>query len=161
MKKIQLFALFSFSILVFSQSTNAAVTSDCQSAWYSSSTSWYNDCLLWIQSEPEVVGVTTVEVHNNTYGTVFQGGSQIASPSQNAYAYDSINLTQVSPGVYVMSANANARLYAYKYDSNNDGVTWNTMCAKGRFSAYQLGTGWIYVPELDALDCIPSPVSTE
>jgi len=164
MKKLFLLASFMLSTAVFSHSASATITRSCEAAFFSSPTSWYADCWMWVQSEPEIVGATQIEVRNNTYGTVFQGGSQLATPSYTGYGYGFINLTQVSPGVYVMSANASRRNYAYKWSdspTNSMGVTWDPLCAAGKYSYYQNGTGWIYVSGYDTEDCTPSAITTE
>ncbi|MEX0902305.1 MAG: hypothetical protein WDZ76_06210 [Pseudohongiellaceae bacterium] len=153
MKKIIVTLGMLFSITTIPQIATAAVTADCLPGWFGSSTAWYSDCILWVQSEPQIVGALEVEVHNYTWGNIYQSGQQIASDSANAYGYADINLTEVSPGVYVMSAHAEARLYAYKYDSSSQGVTWDPLCARGKFSYYQAGTGWIYAPEFDVEEC--------
>jgi hypothetical protein len=148
-----------FSILSFSRLATAAVTTDCFAGWFGNATSWYADCIVWVASEPQIVGAYEVEVHNYSWADVYQNGQLIDSDSANAYAYDLINHQEVQPGVWVMSADATARLYAYKYDSNNNGVTMDELCSRGKYSYYQLGTGWIYDSSLDKEDC--SVVSSE
>lgn len=149
--------LVALGLLVFITSlpktVNAAITADCYAGWTGTSTSWHADCLLWVASEPQIIGAYEIEVHNYSWADVYQNGALIDSDSANKYAYDLINFTPYGPGVYVMSANASARLHAYKYDSNNQGVTMDELCARGRFSWYQFGTGWIYEPTLDTQDC--------
>lgn len=134
-------------------SAMADVDRSCEPGWFGDSYSWFSDCWLWVQSEAQIIGAEQIEVRNLTWGTVYQNGVSVATPSAHAYAYEYIGLTQTQPGVYVMNAYAMARLLAYKYSSSGQGATWNPLCAKGTYSYYQFGTGWIYDPSFDFEDC--------
>lgn len=156
MKKFYIVIGLLASIATIHESATADVSQSCEAGWLGNADVWYSDCWIWVQSEPQIVGALNIEVHNLTSAEIYQNGQLIASESANANAYDTVTHQELSPGVWVMHANASARVTALKWSdfpTNSQGVTYNPLCARGKYSYYQAGTGWIYIPGLDFEDC--------
>lgn len=92
----------------------------------------------------------------NYYADLWVGGWYIGGANLWDFEEEELNLTYVGPSQddYVMSGNIQIETLANKYQSGtNTPITYNEICVASFNEYYQIGSGWIYVPDFDAEDC--------
>ena len=168
-KSILVFCLISIS-LGFSKESNAQlniIATFCAVASIASTTNhWENHCYMIIDEQETADAADGLKMFFTMLGTPYIGGVSQGFQSLSGW-YDGYVTPTPSPytqGYFVHSGYVSAEGYAIKYNdipTNSVGITWDTMCALANFYAKPVGGAFVYYPEFDSAQCIPSPISTE
>lgn len=83
----------------FSEKAEADVSSECGAAyWNDTAYQWKSYCLLWVASEPLIVGATDIKMSLNYWADLWVGGWYSGDANLWDFEEDELTLTYAGPG---------------------------------------------------------------